>query len=85
MRETDYDLRYNMSALAIAILREDVYTAEDAFEILEGRRVIRNRGSVEEMIGLREYGLSYREIGEMFGLCESAVFYRIKRHKTKVG
>lgn len=43
--ETVLDLRYNIAALAIAILRDDVITSEDAFAILEGekRRMKRNK------------------------------------------
>ncbi|WP_432408541.1 hypothetical protein [Wukongibacter sp. M2B1] len=84
MREMDYELRDSISALIVAIIREDVATVEDAFEVLEGKTPItRNRGSVDEMIALRNEGLRYREIGEIFGLKESSVFYRIKREKAR--
>jgi hypothetical protein len=86
VKETAIDLRENIAAMYIAILRDDVFTPEQAFRILEGKDIVRHRTSnedTEDMIAMREQGMTYREIGEIYGMAESSVLKRIKNYKKK--
>lgn len=80
--ESALDLRYNISALVIAILRTDIKTPEQAFAVIQDKDL--PTGDTEEWIRLRQEGLSYKEIGEMFGVYASTVHYRLKRHSEKL-
>lgn len=80
-KESAYDLRYNISALVIAILRNDINTPEQAFAVISDKNII--KGSTEEWIRLREAGLSYNEIGKIFGVYSSTVHHRLKRYYQK--
>lgn len=74
-------------ALAVCILTPK--TIEQAFnDLVEDPRVdLRKQKMVDtvDMIRLRENGLTYQEIGEIFGLKRDVVFVRIKRFKQKQG
>ncbi|QZY56693.1 helix-turn-helix domain-containing protein [Crassaminicella profunda] len=82
-----WELRYNIAALAIAMIREDIFSAEDAFKRLEGKkkRICREADpkDTEQMIRLKEKGLTYKQIGEAFGISKDAVYRRMKRYKEK--
>lgn len=68
--------------LMIAILYKNPVTVEGAarlFEYGESKKRDINR----QMYELRQQGMTFKAIGEMFGLTESAVFLRIKRMKNK--
>ena len=85
--QTAYDLRYNVAAMYIAILRDDVFTVEQAFRILEDKDIVRHRTSsedTEDMIAMREQGMTYREIGEIYGMAESSILKRIKNYEKRI-
>lgn len=77
-RESDYDLRYNISALIICILRADVKTPEQAFAIVSNNKM--PKASTEEWARLKEAGLSYYKIADIFGVYASTVHHRLKRY-----
>lgn len=81
--ETVLDLRYNIAALAIAILKG--ISPEQAFAILEGKNIITvyNEEDIKDMVRLHDQGFSYRQIAEMYGLTKDAVQKRINRYKKK--
>lgn len=81
--ETVIDLRYNIAALAIAIIRDDVFIVEQAFDILEGKDSKLTNSDVEDMIAMKSQGMSYRQIGTIYGLTYSAVAKKITRYKEK--
>lgn len=82
-----WELRYNIAALAIAMIREDIYSAEDAFKILESKKKETckkvDAEDIKEMIGLKKQGMTYKQIGELFGMSKHAVYKRIKKYKEK--
>jgi DNA invertase Pin-like site-specific DNA recombinase len=76
----------NFYALAVSILRK--CTPEQAFELLEtGKKHRAKRGTyldaVPELRKLREQGLSYEAIGELYGMSKDWVYARLKREKEK--
>jgi hypothetical protein len=85
----------NWCAFCLAILYTDELTPEQAFTRLEAQRPTAykytNRftrapdadADVLEMIEMRASGLSYREIGAVFGISKDAVFKRILRSRPK--
>jgi hypothetical protein len=77
-------LEENYYALAISILKG--CTPEQAFELLENGRIKRKKhssgNSVEEMIVLKSQGFTYKQIGEMFGMSNKAVYNRIRRKRA---
>lgn len=79
------DLRDNIIALYIAILREDIATPEQAFAAIEGLTITRiyNDKDTLDMIGMKEQGLGYEEISQIYGLTKDAVRRRIERYKKR--
>lgn len=68
--------------LAIAILYKNPVTVEGAarlFEYGESKKRDINR----QLYDMRQQGMTFKAIGEMFGLTESAAFLRIKRTGKK--
>ena len=63
---------------------------EQCFIYLETLRRPKRKSNIIEddvldMIRLKQNGMSYREIGEIYGLSPDAVYYRIKRSKKVEG
>lgn len=85
MGETAFDLRYNIAAMYIAILREDVATPEQAFAVIENTSIIKatTDEDVKDMIAMRKQGLTYKAIAEIYGSTDSNIYHRIKRYKEK--
>ena len=79
MRESDLVLRYNISALVIAILREDINIPEQAFAVVAENEYSLTDNDTRYMIALKNNGMSYKEIGFIYGMSESGVYYRIKK------
>ncbi|MDF2608898.1 MAG: hypothetical protein K0R92_372 [Lachnospiraceae bacterium] len=78
----------NYYALLICILKP--VTIEQGFDLLEGH--ISNRYNlaitgedIEDMIRMKQQGMTYREIGSYYGISEEAAYRRIKRYKAKKG
>lgn len=84
--ETSYALRENIAALCIAIIRDDVFTVEQAFAVFEGKDVTRHRSSkedIKDMIAMKTQGMTYREIGKIYGMSGSGILRRIDEHKKE--
>lgn len=83
--ESSLDLRYNIAAMCVAILREDIATPEQAFAILEekGIKTAYTDEDVEDMTKLYEQGLCYEEIGRIYGLSKYTIRRRIERYRKK--
>jgi hypothetical protein len=80
------DMPENYCALAIAILNG--CSQEQAFDLYyEGRMLpislADKRAETEDMITLNRKGMSYAEIGDIFGLARGTVGKRIKRGGKK--
>jgi hypothetical protein len=82
----------NWCAFALAILYCDFLTPEQAFERLACRRIPQtNRFTrpvdadedVIEMADMREAGMTYTEIGVVFGISKHAVFKRLLRRSKR--
>lgn len=81
---TAIDLMPNYLALAICILTKR--TPEMAFAFLDGENEKKKRRDITEqdikdMIELKKT-MTYREIGELYGLTEGAVCNRIRYYKN---
>jgi len=77
----------NWCALCLAIIKS--FTPEQSFEVLNRKPGIKQKHNksitkldVEQMIRYRKTK-TYKEIGEMFGLKDTAVYKRIKDYKAK--
>lgn len=83
--QTSIDLRDNIIALYIAILRDDIVTPEQAFAVLEDKSVRKTvtDEDVEDMVAMKEQGLSYGQISEIYGLSWHATRRRIERYKKR--
>jgi len=79
----------NYYALLICILRPGPVTIEMSFDLMGGKitkaqnKSIKSK-DVEDMIQMKQQGMTHRAIGEMYGLSEEAVYRRIKRYKEAV-
>ena len=85
MAETAFDLRYNIAAFYLAILKKDIATPEQAFAIIGGKERISayNEQDTVDMAEMVAKGMTYEEVGEMYGIRRDAVYSRIKRYKFK--
>lgn len=81
MIETTFDLRYNIAALTIAILSNK--TPEQAFAVLteESMTKVYSDKDVIDMVRFQKQGMTYREIGEMYGINKDAVRNRMRKKK----
>jgi DNA invertase Pin-like site-specific DNA recombinase len=76
----------NWCALCVAILCN--LTIEQAFDRLENYRTKRSRTyncliteeDTQDMVIMRKSNMTYREIGQIYGLNDATVYRRIKRH-----
>jgi len=77
----------NYYALLICILRP--VTIEMSFDLMGGKITkVQNKSiksnDVEDMIQMKQQGMTHRAIGELYGLSEEAVYRRIKRYKEAI-
>ena len=72
-------------ALAVFILSPKIITPENAFSLLSGDPLtIEDRDEMtREMIRLRESGMLFKDIAELYGTNHDAVYYRIRRYKKR--
>lgn len=76
-------MEYNFCAFALSILGN--YTPEQAFDVLEHGAIKRKNNSedvkkdIAEMVALKLRGLTYRAIGEIYGVSGDVVYTRIRR------
>ena len=81
--ETALDLRYNIAALTIAICAEEFMLPEKAFSIISDSNYKSSSEDVEDMIKMRNQGLTYKAIAEIYDLTDSTIFKKIKYYKVK--
>jgi DNA invertase Pin-like site-specific DNA recombinase len=79
-------VKENYYALLICILKP--VTIEQGFDLLDGRITHRNNMAItsediEDMIRMKQQGMTHREIGSFYGISEEAAYRRIKRYKEK--
>lgn len=72
-------------ALAVCILTPKIITVDNAFDLLSGDTIKKeDRDEVtREMIRLRESGMMFKDIAELYGTGHDAVYYRIRRYKKR--
>jgi hypothetical protein len=80
-------VKENYYALLICILKP--VTVEQSFDLYEGRITkVQNKSiskdDVEDMIRMKQQGMTHREIGSFYGLSEEATYRRIKRYKEGI-
>lgn len=81
--ETSLDLRYNIAAMYIAILRDDIATPEQAFAVIEDSEYKLTNEDNWDMLKLKlTEGLTYKQIGEIYGISGAAAANRIRRNKS---
>lgn len=82
------DLRYNIIALYIAVLRPDLETPEKVFSYLKGenKKLVYDDKDTKDMFILsKTHGINYKEIGSYYGLNASNICRRIKKLKKSKG
>ena len=84
MKLTATDTNYNTAALVLAICYQNYITPEEALNIVEGGQGFKlTEQDKEDMYKLKEEGLTYTEIGKMYGYTDTRVYKIIKRYKEK--
>lgn len=79
--ETVLDLRYNIAAMYIAILSENIATPEQAFAVIEGEKHKLTHEDTLGMVAMHLEGMTYKDIGEIYGINWSTAAKRIQRYK----
>ena len=81
-----FDLSYNITALCAAILRDDIATVEQAFNAIDDKqlRSVYNEQDTVDMAKMKARGLTYREIGEIYGLHKDCIYSKVKNYKEKI-
>lgn len=78
-----YDLRYNYCALALAIIKGN-YTVDNAISYFSPQVKPQTAVTKDEaiaMLAMKDRGMTYKEIGLVFGIKAHAVYSRIRRLK----
>jgi len=79
-------MKENYYALLICIIRKD-YSIDRSLQIMMDGVVTKVHNTaitkidIEDMIRMKQQGMTHRAIGEMYGLTEEATYRRIKRFK----
>jgi len=83
--ETALDLRYNIAAMYIAILRDDIATPEQAFAIISEIPIEKVYGDEDilDMVKMKQQGMYYKDIGQVYGISKDAARRRIERYRKK--
>ncbi len=81
--ESILDLRYNLAALAIAICSEEFMLPEKALSIIEEKKFILGNEDLEDMLKLRDRGVTYRELAEIYNSTDSNIHHRLRRYMQK--
>lgn len=81
-------MKENYYALLICIVRPD-YNIDRSLQFMLDGKIIRRDNSlqkcdVKDMISMKQQGMTYDEIGELYGLTKGAVYRRIKRYKEAI-
>ena len=81
MIETTLDLRCNIAALTVAILRDDISTVEQAFSAIEGQETRYTDKDSLDMLKLKEQ-MSWNELAEVYGVTVDTVRGRVRKIKN---
>lgn len=82
MNITATDTSHNTAALALAICYQNYIIPEEALNIIEGKGGFKlTEEDKEDMYKLKQEGLTYAEIGKMYGYTDTRVYKIIKRYK----
>jgi len=84
--DDNLDLHDSISALTIAICYQNYITPEEAFGILEGKKKLTfcpTEKDREDMCKLRDQGMTYKQIGNLYGIDYTRTFKFIKNYKIK--
>jgi len=82
-------MKENYYALLICILRPD-YSIDRSLQAMMDEVITKKRNTsitkkdIEDMIRMKEQGMTYEKIGQLYGLSKDAVFKRIKRYKEVI-
>ena len=82
-------VKENYYALLICLVRP--YTIDQSLRMMldgkfsEKRNMTVKKDDVEDMIRMKQQGMTHQAIGEIYGLSEEATYRRIKRYKEKRG
>ena len=83
VQETAFDLNYNIAALCVAILREDIRFSEDAFAVLTEKKYRLTDEDTMDMIKMDNAGVKHEEIIEIYGISEDYMTIKIREYKRK--
>lgn len=83
MKIESVDLRDNIIALYIAILREDIATPEQAFAIISESAYRLTDEDTQDMIKMLEQGMKLEEVGQIYGMTKAGISARISRYKKR--
>lgn len=84
MKLTAADTSYNTAALVLAITYKHYITPEAAFQLLEVNNIHKvTDQDKEDMLKLREQGLSYSKIAQLYGLTDSNVYKKLRDYMAK--
>lgn len=79
-----FDLRYNYCALALAIAKRK-YTVEGAINYFSPPvRATDKKSETADMLSMRASGMTYQQIGDVFGIKKCAVYNRIRRLQGRI-
>ncbi|SDX05320.1 hypothetical protein [Tepidimicrobium xylanilyticum] len=81
--ESSLDLRYNIAAMCVAILREDIATPEQAFAIISESAYRLTDEDTQDMIKMLEQGMKLEEVGQIYGMTKAGISARISRYKKR--
>lgn len=84
---TSFDDYENIFALALAILSERFLLPEQAFQKLDNPNIKNFKLSdsdKEDMLKLRDQGISYRGLSEIYGINKSYIYNSLKKYKGGV-
>lgn len=95
MTTASYDFRYNYKALLLAIVAPQYITPDKAISSVAITRNHRTQKistklgpnytdqDLEEVIRLREQGVTWQAIGKLFGIKPETLFAAVKRYKKR--
>lgn len=79
--ESSLDLRYNIAAMCVAILREDIATPEQAFAVVSESAYKLTDEDTQDMMKMIEQGMKLEEVGKVYGMTKAGISARISRYK----
>lgn len=83
--KSSFEISYNITALIVAILRQDISIPEQAFSYISGEKYTFTIDDIKDMVKFKEQGMTYREIAKIYGLKKDNVYGKIRRFRKKKG